>query len=199
MTRTMRLSTVTLVSLMIVGCSSESERVAQIATEAADRQAQQNQEMASLNHQVAEATKRLVEADAESRRDLVEVHQQLQSERTDLNEQWNALEAQRQAIARERRTASMLLPVAQTMGVVALAVVVIGFCWSLLFGLQRQATTDAQLAELLIHEMVSEQPLLLPLPSRPCAIADQRATDVTDTRRTSGDSNNPSNPEEDSA
>ena len=50
-------------TILMIGCS-DGERVAKVATEAADRQAQQNQEMAQLNREVAEGTKRMVEADA---------------------------------------------------------------------------------------------------------------------------------------
>ena len=52
----------TLITLLN-GCDSD-ERVVRIATEAADRQAEQNHELVQLNREVAEGTRRLVEADA---------------------------------------------------------------------------------------------------------------------------------------
>ncbi len=46
----------------VVGChEDENTRVAKVATQAADRQPMQNEEMARLNLEVAEGTKRLVE------------------------------------------------------------------------------------------------------------------------------------------
>jgi hypothetical protein len=46
---------------MLTGC--EDDRVAQIAREAADRQAQQNTQMAELQKEVVSGTKSLVDAD----------------------------------------------------------------------------------------------------------------------------------------
>ena len=155
------LKTLTLLLLMIVGCS-ENERVAQIATEAADRQAEQNHEMARLNREVAEGTRRLVEADAEARREFVEVHQDLQGERGELNQQWNVLEAERKEITQQRRTESMIVPVAQAIGLTLLAVIVVGFCWTLLFGLRRNDESDAQLVDMLVRDVVSDRPIFLP-------------------------------------
>ena len=52
--------------IAVAGCS-DSERIAEVATEAAEQQAKQNVEMAQLNREVAAGTKRLVVADAEAR------------------------------------------------------------------------------------------------------------------------------------
>ena len=45
---------------LIAGCGS-NEEVARVATQAADRQAQQNDELARLNREVASGTKNLVD------------------------------------------------------------------------------------------------------------------------------------------
>jgi hypothetical protein len=42
----------------MVGCQSESERVAEVAREAAQRQAEQSKEMVQLQNQVAEGSRR---------------------------------------------------------------------------------------------------------------------------------------------
>ena len=52
------------------GCDNST----QIAREAADRQAEQNRQMAQLNKEVAAGTHRLVEADAKTRQELIGVH-----------------------------------------------------------------------------------------------------------------------------
>ena len=60
--------TMMLLAALVIGsgCNNEDARVAEVAVEAAKRQAQQNQEMAHLNREVAEGTKRLVEGQAET-------------------------------------------------------------------------------------------------------------------------------------
>ena len=160
-------------AVVVAGCSDSAE-VARVATEAADRQAKQNEEMARVTGQVAEGSRKLVEADAAARKEIVGVHRDLQAERKTLGEQWNALEGERQSIAQDRRTESMLVPVAQAIGGLLLAVVVIGFCWSLLFGLRKTDGSDSDINELLLQEFAAEQPRLLPAGgARPLLVADK--------------------------
>ncbi len=86
--------------LALVGCG---DRATRIAIEAADRQAQQNQELARLNREHAEA-----------RKELINLHQQVQSERSLLSTGWNALHSERLIALAERRTESLfgqLVPV----------------------------------------------------------------------------------------
>lgn len=148
------------------GCNSD-ERVSQVATQAADRQAQQNTEMAKVTNQVAEGTKKLVEADAAARKEIVKVHHELQAERATVGEQWNKLETERKEIAQDRRTESMLVPAIQTVGAIAVALLAIGFALVLLFGLRKSDDTDAEVGELLLHEIVSDHPRLLPMQNAP--------------------------------
>jgi hypothetical protein len=140
------------------GCDDKS---AQIAREAADRQAQQNTEMAQLNKEVVSGTHKLVEADAEARKEIVGVHHDLQSERIRLDTSWQDLEDERREIAGERRTASMLVSVCELVGGVSLVVVLLGFCWYALVASRRSEDTDGQLNELLIQEILPEGPPLL--------------------------------------
>jgi len=52
----------------MIGCE-EDERLAQMAQDATQRQAEQNQEMIRLNREVAASHQRVIEADAQSRPD----------------------------------------------------------------------------------------------------------------------------------
>lgn len=101
-----------LITVLTTGCTDE--RVTEIAREAANRQAQQNVAMAELNKEVASGTKRFVEADAQSRKEIASVHRELQAERTRLDTGWNDLEAERKNIASQRRSESLLVPIAQS-------------------------------------------------------------------------------------
>jgi len=108
-----------LASAALAGCGGDSagyRHAADTADKAADRQAQQNTEMAKNNQTVAEGTKRLIEADAEARKEIVAVHKDLQAERATLNEGFSDLETERQQIAQDRRTESILLPAAKALG-----------------------------------------------------------------------------------
>ena len=145
--------------ILISGCDEEATR---IAREAADRQAQQNTAMAELNKEVAGGTRRLVEADAQARADIVGVHHDLQGERSRLDGGWSALERERQQIASQRRTESMLVPATKVVGGLALVVVLLGFCWYALVAIRHSDDTDAQLNEILIGEILPDvSPLLL--------------------------------------
>ena len=120
--------------ILISGCD---DRVAQVAREAADRQAQQNTEMARLNKEVASGSHQLVEADARARKEIVGVHHDLQGERQRLASGWDDLERERQQIASERRTESMLVPAAEIVGTVLVVSLLLGFCWYLLAAARR--------------------------------------------------------------
>src|SRR3954454_13340430 len=91
------------------GCD---DKATQIAREAADRQAQQNTEMAQVNKEVAAGSHQLVEADAKARQEIVGVHRDLQAERSRLDSGWSELQADRRAIISELRTESTFESVA---------------------------------------------------------------------------------------
>ena len=152
--------------ILVTGCenSNENERVARVATQAAERQAKQNEEMARLNREVAEGTRRLVEADAEARKELTTMQHDLQSQQAEVGEQRDQLETERKEIAGQRRTESMLGLILKGCAAAAVCVVTIGYCWCLLFGLRHQDESDETLGELLVDELLSEKPALLPPP-----------------------------------
>jgi hypothetical protein len=152
----------------MTGCREKDgyREVTEVAHQAADRQAAQNVEMARVQREVAEGTRRMVEADAEARKEIVVVHQEIQAERATLSDSFDKLETERKQIAQERRTESVLVPAVKVIGGAAVAIVVVLFCWALLVGLRRSDATDADVSELLIHEMVSDHPQLLPPPHR---------------------------------
>jgi hypothetical protein len=159
------------------GCD---DRVTQIAREAADRQAQQNTEMAQLNKEVASGSHQLVEADAKARQELVGVHHDLQAERTRLAASLSELESERREIAGQRRTESLVVSLASVISGVSLVVTILGFCWYALVAARRDDGTDTQLNELLVHELLAEQPLKLPVDqSRPGVLGHSRSAPPT--------------------
>ena len=144
--------------LVLAATSGCDERVVEVAREAADRQAAQNQQMGDLQTEVARGTRSLVEADAAARQEIVGVHRDLQKERQQLGTSWNALETQRQLLARQRRTDSLLLPSACAVGALALVTVLIGFLWQLLANARTRGSIDGELNELLIEHVLADDP-----------------------------------------
>jgi hypothetical protein len=136
-------------ALVASGCD---ERVAEVAREAADRQAQQNEVMARLQQQVAKGTHDLVAADAAARRDFVAVHHDLQAERHGLERARTALEVERQTLARDRRTESLLVAIVPLASGAVLLTILLLFLRQTL----QQSTdgVDAELNELLLVELV---------------------------------------------
>jgi hypothetical protein len=145
-----------IVSLVLMsGCD---DRTAQVAREAADRQAQQNTAMAELNQEVASGTHRLVEADAQSRKEIVGVHRDLQSERARLDTGWNDLEQERRQMAGQRRTESLLAPTVQTAGLLAVIALVLGFSWYALMKVRHSGELECTVTDLLLDEVMADEP-----------------------------------------
>ena len=140
---------------LLSGCD-EDKRLAQMAQENAQRQAAQNEEMARLNREVAEGSKRLVEASAEANDKLSIAQQTLDSQR-------NQIDGERRSLADERHRESILGPLISTIGNLLICALPLVLCWFLLHGL-RKGGQEADISELLIEEIASEQPTLLPLP-----------------------------------
>jgi hypothetical protein len=146
---------------VLAGCD-EDKRLAKMAQENAQRQAEQNQEMARLNREVAEGSKRLVTANAEANDRLLSTQQKLDDQRTQID-------VERHVLADERHRESILGPLISKLGTLLVCALPLVLCWFLLHGL-RQGGQEADVSELLIEEIVAEQPTLLPTPRRPDAI-----------------------------
>jgi hypothetical protein len=160
-------------TILISGCD---DRAAQIAREAADRQAQQNTAMVELNQEVAGGTRRLVEADAQARKELVGVHRDLQAERTRLDGKWSELENERQEVAADRRTESMLVPLVELAGGILLTGLLLGFCWYALVASRRGEHAETELNELLISEILTEkQSVIAPIKRRPSLLGQSQS------------------------
>jgi len=149
---------VVLVVVMLTGCD-ENKEVARVATEAAERQAEQNQEMAQLNREVAEGTKLLVEADAEARESVLAMQADLYAEQAEIGQQRDQLEAERREIADHRLRESLLAPIINNLGPLLVVVAVLFFCGAMVSGLD---DGDDEVSEVLIEELAADRPVLLP-------------------------------------
>ena len=146
-------ATMILLIVLATGCSSSDDRLVRHVAESNRQQAAQNQEIAKVHREVAEGTSRLVNAIAESRKDMVAME-------SDLQEQRSQLDKERRSIAAERVRESLLAPVVSSVGLLLVAALPLVLCWYLLHGLR---TPDEDVSEVLIQNLVSEQ-LALPTP-----------------------------------
>lgn len=135
-------------------CNDERDKTTQVAREAADRQAQQNTEMAQVSKEVAAGSHQLVEADAKARQEIVGVHRDLQAERSRLDSGWSELQKNRKELVAQLRTESALVAVSRATGYLFLVVAVLSFCWYVLFRVRHDDGTDARLNELLVSEIL---------------------------------------------
>jgi len=153
----MILAAATLVT--VTGCD-ENARVARVAQEAADRQADQNKELARLNRETAEGTKRLVGADAETRKELASLQRDLQAAASEVGRQRDALEADRRELDARRHRDSVVAAAIQSAAVVVACVLPLVVAWYLLRSV-RDEGDDPVVTEVLITELTTDHPRLL--------------------------------------
>lgn len=185
----------TLICSLLMGCvllpgctgGDRYQQVAEVATQAADRQAQQNTEMARVNREAAEGTRRMIEADSQARKEIVAVHHELQAERATLNEGFDSLESERKQIAQERRTESILVPAAKLLGGACLAIALLVFCTALLHGRRHDDAIEAELNDLLIQDLICDQPQLVSLRDTTPRIEAQSPSEDNETSRLMAD------------
>jgi hypothetical protein len=156
----------TFVVLIGIGCSSGDERLVELSHESAERQAEQNRLVETNNRQVLEATNRLVEADVKSRTENIELHRQIEAERSGINEQRDALEQERRQIAGERIRDPIIAESIRAVAGLIAAILPLIVCLFLLRGLFHKSDQET-LAEVLIEDLVSGQALL----SEPSAVS----------------------------
>src|SRR3954466_12709621 len=141
------IAAVTLVFL--AGCSPD-DRVTEIALQASAQQAEQNQELAHLNREVAEGTRRLVESRGNA-------DQQLLAQECDVQLGLDRLEAERRAIVADRNRESLLASALITVGSLAACGLPLILCCYLLHRLG-PATTDAELTQSLFEQLARLPP-----------------------------------------
>ncbi|QDV55345.1 hypothetical protein [Rosistilla oblonga] len=152
---------VAILALGAIGCrNDENKRLAEMAERNIERQAQQEVRNTALQHQVAEGTKRLVEADAAARKTIAEIHRDVQTERQTLGAQRDQLENERRQIAAARNRAPIVAEAITAIGLLAACLV------PLLIALQILRRSDSPdesgtVAELLLNDIVAEQPAIV--------------------------------------
>ncbi len=165
-----------LLILSVAGCSdSPDERLAEFAQQSMaeqrkqnDRIADQSQAVVAESHQLAETAKELVKSDAEARRELIAAQTAMTSQ---LNEQQsviysghNQLEQDRRDIASQRHRDPIIATVIQNFGLTVACVLPLVVAVFVIRQMQSQEPDHAAVAEMLVFELTSDEPRLLPGP-----------------------------------
>ena len=171
---------VVLAALALLGCSDDA-RLVRVAEEAADRQAGQNLEMSRVNREVAEGTKRLVEAEAQSRKEIIALQQYLRADQANVNCSRDRLEVERKQIATQRHRDPIIANAIASVGLLLACLTPLLLCWYLLRTV-REESDGAVVAEVLIEELMAEHPKLLPpLAADPARLASDQPVLSVDT------------------
>jgi hypothetical protein len=149
--------------LTAIGCDEEeNKRLAEMAERHIERQAEQNRQVTELQREVAEGSRRLVEADAQARQEMVTLQREVQAERSEVGRQRDLLEGERRDLAAKRRLDPIVAAAITNIGLLLACLLPLVLCWYLL---QRRVepADDQAVAEVLLEDLVSDRPLLLPL------------------------------------
>jgi hypothetical protein len=122
--------------------------------------------MAAQSRQIAEASRQLVEADAQARQQLIqaqaELQSELQAERASLGRQYEALEQERRQLAGQRHREPLVAAAITTVGLLLVCALPLVVAIYALRQLQVNQVDDQALCELIVCELTSGHPRLLP-------------------------------------
>ncbi len=165
-----------LLILSVAGCSdSPDERLAEFAQQSMTEQRKQNERLADQSqavvaesHQLAETAKELVKSDAAARRELIaaqtEMNSQFNEQQSVIYSGHNQLEQDRRDIASQRHRDPIIATVIQNLGLTVACVLPLVVAVFVIRQMQSQEPDHAAVAEMLVLEMTSEEPRLLPGP-----------------------------------
>ncbi len=176
-----------LLLLIVTGCNSSGERLVKLGQQSCERQAEQNQTIAEQSRKVTGTTASLLEANDKARQEILGIQRELvdrdaacrqelntlqrqsqaafQKERASLDRQLENLEAERKQIARERHLAPVIAAAITYAALLVVCALPLLLCGYLLYTVRHTACEDDAVTELLIEELVADQPrFLLPPP-----------------------------------
>jgi small-conductance mechanosensitive channel len=152
---------------LIAGCGSDDAQLVQMAREHAAQQAAQNEKMAELQKSVADGSKRLVEAEAESRDKLLAMQDNLRADQATVGEQRDKLEGERREIAQQRIRDPIIAEAIVQVGLYLACLLPLVLAGYLVYSMRHTASQDdAAVTEFLVTDIVAEHPLLLGPPTQ---------------------------------
>ena len=175
-----RLTLILLILLAAAGCSKPADmrdqRLAEFAKQSMEQQAKQNDRIAEQSRAVIEQSQKLVEAtkelvahDAQARQELIAAQEklttQLNQQRATIDAGRDQLEQDHRDIAQQRHRDPILAAAIQNVGLLIACTLPLIVCIFVIKRMSSREPDDAAVAELLVHELVTDQPRLLPGPS----------------------------------
>jgi hypothetical protein len=151
---------ITAMVLLIVGCQNRDAELARLASEGAERQASQSQQVAEASANLTAGAEQLIESAGRSQESLIALQQDLQTEQALVGQQRDLLEQERKTLARERVTTPLVSSAILQVGFLIACLLPLLLAWRVL-RLVAVGVPDAELAELLIEDLTREQPRLL--------------------------------------
>jgi Sec-independent protein translocase protein TatA len=142
--------------LMTTGCDDD-KRLAELSRQMTAQQAEQNDAMARVTQEAAEAQRRTLEAAGQTRQSTAAMQ-------ADLQQQRNQLDKERKSLADARVRDSLLAPVLSELGPLLLGMLPVVLCLLLLKSLRDDAVASQELSEILVRELSSNTSLFLPAP-----------------------------------
>jgi hypothetical protein len=197
--------------LAMAGCSPaldmRDQRLAEFAHQSMEEQAKQNQTIARQaeavvqeSQQLAEASKELVASDAKARQDLIGSQErltaQLHQQRATVDAGRDQLEEERQRIADQRHRDPLLAAAIQNVGLIIACLLPLLVCIVVIRQMSSSEPDDGAVAELLVSELTSDQPRLLPGASLRSALEQHAAGEQISGEQTSGEQPGESAPAE---
>ena len=165
------IGTVAILAQMTAGCKSD-ERLAEMASRSVEIQAEQNAQAAELQKDITEGTRRLVEADAVARQETLAMQRELQEQHAELGEQRDSLEDDRRQIASQRYVHPIIATAITQVGLALACVLPLVICWQLL-KVRSEPADDQEIAEVLLNDLMTSEPVLLIPPGCPPGIGQQ--------------------------
>jgi hypothetical protein len=141
-----------------------------------DERAQVNRSQA----QVTEASRQLVEADAKARTETIAMQRDLQKGQDELGHQRDQLENDRRQYADQRSRDPIIANTILDVGIILACLLPLALCIFLVLGLRDKSQSDSDLADVLVQEIVSDAPMLLPPPGRHRALTKEPIDDEDD-------------------
>ena len=168
----------TMLSLLVVaGCKrspeTDDQRLVELIRESMARQAEQNRQLAQQSEQIIEVSQKLsqtaqelVAHDAQARQELIAVqdrlNMQLHQQRAAIDAGRDQLEQDRRELAQQRHRDPIVAEAIAGAALLLACVLPLAVCALVVWRLDGHKPEDAVVAELLVTELVSDRPRLLP-------------------------------------
>jgi hypothetical protein len=158
-----RFAPLILLILLLTGCGrSTDERLLQQAEKHAAQQAETHRQTARQQQEVAESSRRLVEADAKARQEMASMQNGLREDQAEVGRQRDQLETERRELASQRYRDPIIASAIVNVGLVLAALLPLLVCVYVLWFVVRTRDADEAVTEMLVEEIVSEKPRILP-------------------------------------